>query len=141
MGLILDSSPLIAGERGNFDLPGFLATRDEPVAIAAITASELLHGCHRAADTRRRKKRTEYVEWVLSEFEAVPFALEEARHHARIWADLARKGSMIGSNDLLIAATALSLGYTLATLNVDEFARVPGLVLVKKSVLHPFQTG
>ncbi len=72
MGLILDSSPLVADARGKFDLAGFLATRDEPVAIAAITASELLHGCHRAADDRRRKKRTEYVEWVLSEFAAVP---------------------------------------------------------------------
>ena len=139
MGLILDSSLLIAGEKEKFDLAGFLATRDEPVAIAAITASELLHGCHRAEDVRRKRKRTEYVEWVLSEFEAVPFALEEARHHARIWSDLAREGNMIGSNDLLIAATTLSLGYTLATLNLKEFARVPGLVLVKESVLLAFQ--
>ncbi len=138
MGLILDSSLLIANEKEKFDLTGFLATRDEPVAIAAISASQLLHGCHRA-DARWKKKRTEYVEWVLSEFEAVPFALEEARHHARIWADLAREGKMIGSNDLLIAATALSLGYTLGTLNLEEFARVPGLVLVEESVLRSSQ--
>ncbi|MES2571892.1 MAG: PIN domain-containing protein [Verrucomicrobiota bacterium] len=140
MGLILDSSLLIADEKGKFDLAGFLATRGEPVAIAAITASELLHGCHRAADARRRKKRTEYVEWVLSEFEAVPFALEEARHHARIWSDLAREGKLIGSNDLLIAATALSLGYAIATLNFDEFVRVPDLVMIEKSALLTFQT-
>ena len=81
-----------------------------------------------------------YVEWVLSEFEAVPFALEEARQHARIWSGLAREGRMIGSNDLLIAATALSLGYALATLNFDEFARVPGLMVIEKSTLFAFQT-
>ncbi len=46
---------------------------------------------------------------------------------------------MIGSHDRLIAATALSLGYTLGTLNCDEFSRVPGLVLVEQSVLLPFQ--
>ncbi len=58
MGLILDSSLLIADERGKFDLAGFLATLDEPVSITAITASELLHGCHRAANVRQGKKRT-----------------------------------------------------------------------------------
>jgi len=81
--LILDSSPLIADEKGKFDLKSFLATRDEPVVVAAITASELLHGVHRAPDAPRRKKRLDHVEWVLSQFETVPFALEEARHHAR----------------------------------------------------------
>lgn len=138
MGLILDSSLLIADEKGKFDLGRFLATRDEPIVIAAITASEILQGCHRAADAARKKKRTEYVEGALSQFQAIPFALEEARHHSRMWADLSREGMMIGSNDLLIAATALSLGYTLATFNFDEFVRVPGLVLVEKSVLSPF---
>lgn len=139
MGLILDSSLLIANEKEKFDLTAFLATRDEPVAVAAITASELLHGCHRAATARQKEKRTQYVEWVLSEFEAVPFALEEARHHARIWSELARRGKMIGGNDLLIAATAISLGFTLATLNLDEFAQVSGLTLVEESVLLPFK--
>lgn len=140
MGLILDSSPLIADEKRKFDLKAFLATRNETVVIAAITASELLHGVHRAMDAGRRRKRMDHVEWILSEFEVVPFALDEARHHARIWAELASKGQIIGGNDLLIAATALSQGYTLATLNIDEFARVPGLALVERNVLQAFQT-
>jgi predicted nucleic acid-binding protein len=45
---------------------------------------------------------------------------------------------MIGSNDLLIAATAISLGFALATLNLDEFSQVSGLPLVDKCVLSPF---
>lgn len=139
MGLILDSSLLIADEKGKFDLGGFLATRLEPVVIAAITASEILQGCHRATKAAHKKKRTEYVEGALSQFQAIPFALEEARHHSRIWADLARRGKMIGSNDLLIAATAISLGFTLATLNLDEFSQVSGLTLVEKRVLSPFE--
>ncbi|MGV3533774.1 MAG: PIN domain-containing protein [Chthoniobacteraceae bacterium] len=139
MGLILDSSPLIAAEKGKFDLKAFLSTRDEPVVLAAITASELLHGVHRAPDAHRRSKRLTHVEWVLSKFDAIPFALEEARHHARIWAELSSSGRSIGSHDLLIAATALSLGFTLATLNFDEFARVPGLMLVEENVLRSFQ--
>lgn len=141
MGLILDSSTLIAAEKGKFALQTFLATRDEPVVIAAITASELLHEAHRAADARRKQRRLDYVEWVLTKFGTIPFALDEARHHARVWADLASRGQIIGGNDLLIAATALSLGFTLATFNRGEFARVLGLDLVAESVLAPFRTG
>ncbi len=116
-----------------------MATRDDPIVIAAITASELLHGVYHAHDARWRQKRLERVEWIFSKFDTIPFALEEARHHARIWADLASRGEMIGSHDLLIAATALSQGFTLATLNRREFARVPGLMLVEESVLASFQ--
>jgi tRNA(fMet)-specific endonuclease VapC len=89
MGLILDSSLLIAGEKEKFDLIGFLSTRDEPVVLAAITASELLHGCHRASSVQQKDNRMRYVEWALSVFEIVPFGLEEARHHAWIWSQLA----------------------------------------------------
>ena len=77
---------------------------------------------------------------MLSQIETIPFALEEARHHARIWAELALNGKLIGAHDLLIAATALSFGFTLATFNPREFARVPGLVLVEQSVLLSFQS-
>lgn len=141
MGLILDPCLLIAHERETFDLAGFLATRDEPVALASITASELLHGCHRAANPRQKNKRMRYVEWVLAEFDTVPFAFGEARHHAQLWSDLARRGKMIGSHDLLIAATAISLGFGVATLNHDEFSRVPGLALIEKNVLQQFAKG
>ena len=89
MGLILDSSLLIAGEKEKFDLIGFLSTRDEPVVLAAITASELLHGCHRASSVQQKDNRMRYVEWALSVFEIVPFGLEEARHHAWVWSQLA----------------------------------------------------
>ena len=82
MGLILDSSTLIAAEKGKFALQSFLATRDEPVVIAAITASELLHGAQRAVDALRKRRRLDFVEWVLTKFETIPFALDEARHHA-----------------------------------------------------------
>ena len=58
MGLILDTSVLTADERGKFDMPGFL--RQFPVPqplIAAITASELLHGVERAQDANRKARR------------------------------------------------------------------------------------
>lgn len=59
-----------------------------------------------------------------------PFDLGQARVHARIWADLASRGEMIGAHDLQIAAAALALDHELATLNVHEFRRVAGLKLI-----------
>ena len=128
MGLILDASILIADERGKFDMPTFLrsAGTGQP-AIAAITASELLHGVERAADPVRRARRQQHVEQVLANVLVLPFDLAEARSHARIWADLESRGLMIGPHDLQIAATALSAGHDLGTLNAQEFQRVPGL--------------
>ena len=60
MGAVIDSSVLIAAERGKLDLPRVLADYgDEPIAISAITSSELLHGVHRAAESSRRNRRKE----------------------------------------------------------------------------------
>ena len=125
MGTLLDSSVLIGLERSGSTLR---LGDDEEVAIAAITASELLHGVHRA-DPRRRAQREAFVEHVLRVLPAYPFSLETARVHARLWADLSAAGHLIGPHDLMVAATALALGWSVATNNANEFARVPGLVV------------
>lgn len=103
---------------------------DEPVAMAAITAAVLLHGCHRAVDTGVRARRGAFVEGLLELVPVLPFGLPEARRHAELWADLARAGGTIGPHDMLVGATALARGHALATLNRREFARIKGLVLV-----------
>ena len=131
MGVILDSSVLIAAERGRFDLVGLLRAHAEEIfRIAAITASELLHGCERAIDAAVRERRVRFVEGVIRDFGVAPFALAEARQHARIWAELESKGNAIGPRDMEIAATALTLGFSMATQNIGGFQRVPGLRLL-----------
>jgi tRNA(fMet)-specific endonuclease VapC len=140
MGMILDSSVLIAAERKRFDLVGFLSAHpNETFFITAITASELLHGCARAIDLAIRERRIRFVEGLLQDYVALPFALAEARTHAGLWVELERKGILIGERDLLIAAIAKANGHTIATANRDEFARVPGLALeeVEPFVLKP----
>lgn len=129
--MILDTSILIAAERRTIRFEAFLEKLgDEPVAMAAITASELLHGCHSATDAGTRARRSAFVEALFDIIPVIPFGLPEARRHAALWADLIREGAMIGPHDLLIAATALAQGQPVATLNGREFARVPGLRLV-----------
>lgn len=131
MGLILDTSVFIAEERGRFDMAGFLQQfPTEQPAIAAITASELLHGVARADDAARRQRRSNYVEQIFSRILIVPFDLAQARVHAEIWADLSRRGLMVGPHDMQIAATAHVLGWPVATLNFTEFQRVAQLKIV-----------
>ncbi len=129
MARLIDSSVFIDLERrgGTIgDLDAILL--GEPFALASITASELLVGVHRADAGRRRGRRLNFVEKVLSEVPVVIFDLVTARTHARIAADLAAAGLPNGSNDLLIAATAIARGYSVLTFNMREFQRVPGLV-------------
>ena len=131
MGVVLDTSIVVAAERQTIRFgPLLRSLGDEPVAVAAITASELLHGCHRATDPAVRARRWAFVEAMLEAVPILPFGIAEARRHAELWADLARGGELISPYDMLVGATAIAQGYALATLNRREFARAPGLRLV-----------
>lgn len=102
---------------------------EEEVAIAAITASELLQGVHRASP-EHRARREAFVEAVLEACPTVPFDLRCARVHSRLWADLVAAGADTGAHDRVIAATALAYGWRLATANIRHFRKVSGLDLV-----------
>lgn len=129
MGTLIDSSVLIAAERGRLDLDTALAAGpDEPVGIAAITASELLHGTHRLGGVRLMRARAFADRW-LGVLPVVPFDLRSAQVHAALAADLARQGTRMGAHDLMIAATAVQLGYAVATCDRRSFGRVDGLVV------------
>lgn len=130
MGILIDSSVLIAAERGQLALARHLLGQEqETLALSAITASELLHGVQRAAEPRRRMQRERFVEAILARFPVLEFGLEAARVHARLWAELVTRGEVIGAHDLLIAATAISLDFHVATMNARDFQRIPGLRL------------
>ena len=82
MGTLLDSSTLIAAERGQLDLETILAEHaGEEFAISAITASELLHGVHRAKTRVQRSRREAFVEGLLARLPVFPFDLVTARIH------------------------------------------------------------
>ncbi len=131
MGLVLDSSVLVAAERGQLDLERMLAERpDDEVAIAAVTASEFLHGVHRAATPTQRGRREAFVEQLLAALPVLPFDLIVARVHARLWAEHAGRGLTLGAHDLLIAATAVANGMDVATRDRRSFPRMRGVGLV-----------
>ncbi len=128
MAVLIDTSVLVDLERAHAR-PDFALGEGEGAFISAISASELLHGVERAADEARRARRQAFVERVLDQVPVLPFDLDAARVHARIWASLLRRGEVIGAHDLIIAATALSRDLVVLTHNTREFARVDGLAL------------
>ena len=130
MGVLIDASILIHAERGRIDLDEKIRGREqEPFYLSVITASEILHGVHRAQNPDIRARRSAFVESVLSQFPLLDIDLATARLHAQIWATLAEQGRLIGPHDLWLAATCLTHGLTISTANVREFERVPGLMV------------
>lgn len=128
MGVIFDSSVLVHLERNLQQVEKVITGREnEPFGISVITVSELLHGVYRADSEKRRLKREAFVEKVIEVFPIYPFDLAAARIYARVWANLARKGAMIGSHDLMIGATCISLGFSVVTLDVRDFGNIPGI--------------
>ncbi len=128
MGVLIDASILIEAERGRLDLEPHVARHaDEESFLSVITASELLHGVHRAAEPRRRARRSAFVEGILERFPLLQVDLATARAHAQVWSDMSVSGTLIGPHDLWLAATCIAHGLTMVTANIREFERVPGL--------------
>lgn len=128
MGSLIDSGIFIAAERRQIDLDDVLRglPQDEDVAIAAITASELLHGVLRA-DPARRPAREALVERWLSLFPVLPFDLTVARTYAKLSVDRVRQGKPVQPQDLMIAATALTHGFRVVTRDLRSFPTIAGL--------------
>ena len=131
MGIIFDTSAIIGIERGHESLNALIAGREEePFGISVVTAAELLHGIERADTEERKLRRQAFVENVIESFPVFPFDLMIGRIYARIWAAVARKVYR-GRPDLIIAATAISLDYTVATSNIRDFEKIPGVKMEK----------
>ena len=128
MAVLIDTTVLVDAERRGQALDDVVG--DQERGISAITASELLHGVHRAEEGAVRTRRSAFVEHVISAMEPLPITTAVARAHAAVWAQLEEDGNMIGAHDLWIAATALSHGMEVATANAKDFKRVPGLTVV-----------
>jgi predicted nucleic acid-binding protein len=127
---LIDSSVLIAVERGQLDFENIELGTEADLAISTVAAAEVLHGIHRAANQQRRLQRELIVEGYLARVLVLPFDMAAARVHARISAELASVGMTVGAHDLLIAATAISVGGRVATRDLRSFPKIPGLEIL-----------
>ena len=97
------------------------------MCISSITLAELLHGVEKSAMPDHNLRQ---VEDFIARLEVLEYGGKAAAHYGEIRADLERKGTPIGVNDLHIAGHARSEGLTLVSNNLREFERVDALRLV-----------
>jgi tRNA(fMet)-specific endonuclease VapC len=135
MGLILDSSVLIARERQGQSIRRVLhqiqAKHGETeAALSAVTVVELTHGIYRARTEADRVRRQAFAEEIYRDMIVHPVNIEIARLAGKIEGEQMARGVTIAFQDLLIGATALYLDFRVITLNVRHFEKIPGLAVV-----------
>ena len=128
MGLVIDTSALIAWERGTGEMPADLPLEDT-LTIPAIVWAESMIGVLLAETPVRAAMRRRRLDNLRSALGVQPFTAEAAEHYAEIYATLSRAGRMIPANDMAVAATARALGVGVLVGPQDEahFRTVPGL--------------
>jgi predicted nucleic acid-binding protein len=136
MGLILDSSLLVAAERQGKNARQMLAAiarevGETEVAISVVTLIELAHGAARAETPERRAKRQQFTQELMTAFPIHSVTASVALRAGQIDGENQARGIRIPLSDLLIGVTALELGFSVATANVRHFRLVPGLSVVQ----------
>ena len=135
MGLILDSSVLIAAERQGRNARQALAeiavrAAGEDVAVSVITLIELAHGVARANTPERKATRRQFLDELITALPVHPVTVPVALRAGQIDGENAAQGVRVALSDLLIGVTALELGYRVATGNVRHFQAIPGVSVV-----------
>jgi len=136
MGLVLDSSVLIAAERQEQPVRQMLvdiarSQGDIEVATSVITIVELAHGAARAETAQRREKRLRFIQELASAVPVYPVTASVALRAGLIDGVNQAKGVRLPLSDLLIGVTALELGYGVGTSNLRHFRLVPGLAITQ----------
>jgi predicted nucleic acid-binding protein len=135
VGLILDSSVVIAAERRGETPFQFISevihvASDQEAALSSIGLTELVHGIYRATSPERQARGKWFVDELCAGLIVYPYTRETALLAGRIDGEQTARGSIVPFTDLLIGATALSLGFGVLTANVRHFQMIPGLSVV-----------
>ena len=100
------------------------------LGISVVAVAELMHGAYRAQDEARKQRRLKFIERLCADIPIYPVTLEVARMVGRMEGELAGRGISVAFEDLAIGATALALGFEVATANVRHFKLIPGLKIL-----------
>jgi predicted nucleic acid-binding protein len=132
LGLILDSSVIIAAERKRQTVAELLTSVGQTfgeveVAISAVTLAELVHGVARANTPEIRCARRGFIDELKKHVPVHPITDGTAEIAGQISGEQAAKGITLPADDLFIGAAAIEQGYGVATLNARHFRMIPGL--------------
>ncbi len=135
LGLVLDSSPLIAAERRKMRPDQAIEmvrqiVGELPIILSSITVAEIGHGIYRAGAPEMYERRRRFLDELIATVPVHPVTTATAEIIARIGGEQAAKGINIPLGDLIIGASALELGYSVGTSNIRDFQRIPGLAIV-----------
>ena len=100
---------------------------DQDAALSSVGLTELVHGIYRASSPEVRAQRESFIRELLSDFTVCPYNAETALLAGRLSGEQQANGVSIPFSDLLIGATALSLGFSILTFNLRHFGLIPGL--------------
>jgi tRNA(fMet)-specific endonuclease VapC len=136
MGLILDSSVVIAAERRGDTVEKLIeqavaVAGDQDAALSSVGLTELVHGIYRAPTPEMRLRRESFIEEMLRDVTVYPYTKETAMLAGKIDAEQQAKGVTVPFGDLLIGATALSLGFSVLTVNLRHFRLIPDLQILQ----------
>ena len=136
MGLILDSSVLVAAERQGQNARQMLASvahriAETEIGISVVTLIELAHGAARANTLERKTKRQKFIEELLTAMPIHPVTVSLALRTGQIDGENQARGVRLPLPDLLIGVTALELAYSVGTANLRDFQRIPGLSVIQ----------
>jgi len=135
VGIILDTSAIIKAERTGINATAFLydtssLAREQQVALSAIGYTELVHGLYRGDSDVRRQRRRNFLAAIVTEIQVYAYTQQIAEIAGRIDGEQTAKGNSIPFPDLVIGATALSLGFSVLTANQRHFRLIPGLNVI-----------
>ena len=136
MGLILDSSVIISAERRGDTVERlieqvFAASGDQNAALSSVGLTELVHGIYRAQSPRMRLLRESFIGELLLDLTVYPYTKETAMLAGKLAGEQQARGVTIPFGDLLIGATALSLDFSVLTVNARHFRSIPDLQVIQ----------
>lgn len=132
MGLILDSSVLVASERQGCSAYQMLveigrSRKDIQIGLSVVSITELAHGVVRADTRQRKEKRLRFIQELVSAIPVYPVTGAIAFRAGLIDGETQARGVRLPLSDLLIGVTALELDFGVGTSNLRHFRLVPGL--------------
>ena len=135
MGLVLDSSVVIAAERRGATVAELARqlisiSGDQEAALSAIGFTELVHALYRSSDPILRERHRVYLADIAAGFLIRPYTRETAYLAGRIDGQERARGFVIPMMDLLIGATALEHDCAVVTVNLRHFRMIPGLRVI-----------
>ena len=135
LGIVLDSSVLIAAERRKLTAAQVIEDVVQkvgavPTILCAMTVAEVGHGIYRANTPEVRERRRAFLDELKATIPVHSITEATAEIIARVGGEQAAKGINLPLADLIIGACALELGYAIGTDNTRDFNRIPDLKII-----------